>query len=278
MGTARGMRDGPLVWRRERLVPLIWRRLSLLQYRASERFGRHRRIVGAERALPVADFVDALTAYFVDRLPARTVARIGVDGCRRRARVVAALLRGLHAALKPAWWFGRFVYRLLRGHCWRMPAGATFHRRTPAGNIQVTLGGRVRLWGFACDGRRLVTYWQRMGTIPHPVQIFVHLYPPGTSPTAEDAASRRLYKDHDPAVAIAGWPRGRVFEDVVELRDVAPGDYRIDIGIIDLVRRERFEVIDTGETAVSLGWIRVPERGEQTGSAATPQEVVVAAH
>lgn len=269
MSTRSESRDPAPATPRERLAPLLCRRLSLWMYRRSERFGRHRSRSDLDELLPVPDLVDSLTVYFLDRLPARTVARIGEPGCRRRARALVSVLTFAHALARPAWRLARGAYRLVRRRGDRA-APSMFHRRAPIENVQVTLADRVELCGFAFDGASVRTYWRRIAATPHPVQIFVHLYPSGPPESQSDGAPLHLCKDHDPRCPLAEWPRGRVYEDVVELCDVPPGDYRVDIGMIDLVRLERFEDRLTGQTAVDLGWIRL-----RAPEAAAPQSARV---
>lgn len=256
MSTRSEARDHAPLTPRERLAPLLWRRFSLWMYRRSERFGRHRGRTSPEDVLPVPDLVDTLTVYFLDRLPARTVARIGVPGCRRRARALASVLTFGRALARPAWRLARGAYRLVRRRGDRA-APSSFPRRAPVENLHVTLADRVELCGFAFDGANIRTYWRRVASAPHPVQIFVHLYPSGPPDAQSGGAPLRICKDHDPHLPLTEWPRGRVYEDAVNLCDVPPGDYRVDIGMIDLVRLERFEDRLTGQTAVDLGWIRL---------------------
>lgn len=256
MSTRSESRDHAPATPRERLAPLLWRRLSLWMYRRSERFGRHRSRAAPNDLLPVPALVDALTVYFLDRLPARTTARIGVEGCRRRARALVSVLTFGHALVRPAWLLARGAIRLARRRGERA-AVPYFLRRAPIENVQVTLADRVQLCGFAFDGASIRTYWRRVTPVPHAVQIFVHLYPPGPQEMPFRGAPQRVCKDHFPRCPLAEWPRGRVYEDVVELCDVPAGDYRVDIGMIDVVRLERFEDRLTGRTAVDLGWIRL---------------------
>lgn len=237
-------RPGP----RERLWPMLWRRLSTCYYRRSGRYGRHRALVGDDQMLPLPPLEDELTMYFLDRLPSGLLGGDQMTAARRYARVFTAVIGVFVALIGIGFAAARLVKRAIRSR--PVDPHGVFVTRAPVGNAGVDLGP-VRLVGYEVNGESMTCYWQRRGSVANTCQIFVHLYPAHPN---EFGPVRHIYKDHTPDCPMHAWPKRRVYVDEVCLRDLAPGSYRIVVGIIDVVRRERFVITENGQTTVELGW------------------------
>lgn len=271
---------GPL--RRERLLPLLWRHVSLAYYRRSARHARHVQRIGSEQSLPVAPLTDLLAVYLTDRLPARLVARLGTHGIFRLAKVLRALLSVCGAlgqvgfvVLRSLFRAARALYRVFgRGGAVSPRSSPRFLRRSPAGNLNLSFGHGVTLCGYRCEADVLHCYFQRVANDVPPCEVFVHAYPERSSdaPVAADGQGRFLHLDHRPDPDVPVWPRGWVYHHEVRLAALPAGDYRIEIGLYDLHRRERLIIEENGRSSHDLGWLRVrgsrrmtPERAAHAG-------------
>lgn len=247
---------------------MLWRRLSTCYYRRSSRFGRHRALVGDDQMLPLPPLEDELTLYFLDRLPTWLLGNDQLTHARRFARVFTAAIGVIGALIGIGFAAARMVKRSISGQ----PADphGVFIERAPVGNAGIDLGP-VRLVGYEVNGESMTCYWQRRGKVANACQIFVHLYPANPS---ELGPVRHSYKDHAPVCPIAVWSKRRVYVDEVCLRDLAPGSYRIVVGVIDIIRRERFVIAESGQTTVELGWYDL--NGEPAVVTTPQKEVSVA--
>ncbi len=274
----RGLESGS-----EPLAALICRRISLAYYRRSECYARHRGRVGPENALPVPSFGDVLAVYLAQRLPAWAVAGLGSDGLQRLAHGCARVAKcgkpfalAVYVIARAGWrtlsWLRQHTPRFRR---LEPAAAAAFVKGAPSAGPRVLLGGRVLLHGGTYAENRLCCYFQRCACVPHACQIFVHLHPAGVPVRQPDEAgtgASYLYKDHDPVCPVPDWPRRRIYRDEISLADLPAGDYRVEIGLIDVVARERLICEETGRLAVDLGWVRVTAAVAETATpSAAPQ-------
>ncbi|MBU0640346.1 MAG: hypothetical protein KKB50_15895 [Planctomycetes bacterium] len=266
---------------RERLLPLLYRVISLAYYRRSERYARYREEVGSPPPLPAEPLTDLLAVYLSQRLPARWVGRLGLDGLLRCAKTLRGVLcaAGFFGLL--GFWFVRGVFRTVRrlGALGR-GAGARaapecFLKRAPVGNLNISIGQSILLRGFEYADNRLVCYFERTQPIARSCQIFVHAYPADAAALPADRIPHGQFcKDHDPVVEIQAWPRKRVYRDETWLGDLPSGDYRLEIGLVDIATLERLPMVESERSAAELGWVRVSALDE----AAPEPNLIGAAH
>ncbi len=248
------------------LFSVLARRLSFSRYRASPRYARVRALPGNEPAPAMPLLVDTLTMYLAETLPTYAVARLGPGGIARLARSTESLLkragRILRVLLQPLRWAIRQLrtiraVRAARQH--RKHVESLFMSTAPGSrNLGVMLDGRVMLEGFSAENTRARLWLRCVKPVKEHCQVFVHLYPENRDLLPPE---RRIHgylcKDHYPAIEVKNWRSDRYFRDEVALRDVPPGYYRIEAGLIDVATFRRFPVDGTSKTSIDLGWVRV---------------------
>ncbi len=251
---------------RESLLSILARRVSFSRYRASPRYARIRAIPGNEPTPAVPLLVDTITVYLAENLPMFVVARLGPAGVARLARSTESALkragRIIRALLQPLRWCLRKwrtirAVRAARQH--RKHVESLFMSATPGSrNLGVMLDGRVMLEGFSAETTRAHLWLRCVKPVSERCQVFVHLYPENRELLPPD---RRIHgylcKDHYPVIEVKNWRSDRYFRDEVVLRDVAPGYYRIEAGLIDVATFRRFPVDGTSKTSIDLGWVRI---------------------
>lgn len=250
----------------ESLLSILARRLSFSRYRASPRYARIRAIPGNEPTPAVPLLVDTLTVFFAENLPTSAVARLGPGGIARLARIADSLVkragRILRVLLLPLRW-GIHKWRTIRAvraaRQHRKHVESLFMTATPGSrNLGVMLDGRVMLEGFSAENTRARLWLRCVKPVNEHCQVFVHLYPENRDLLPPE---RRIHgylcKDHYPVIEVKNWRSDRYFRDEVGLRDVAPGYYRIEAGLIDVATFRRFPVDGTSKTSIDLGWIQI---------------------
>lgn len=266
MTTAR-TNPSPRPPRQERLLPLLCRYASQMYYRRSPRFAQHQARVGPRATLPVPPLADVLAVYLAQRLPAWFVTRYGPTGLFRIAKLLAGVLGALSLLIRPASFLAKLLWRGLKRTMHSPAADPCYVRRVPAGNAAVVLGDSVRFRGCTYADDRLCCYLERIRPVRNPGRIVVRLYPerPGALSPAS-VADGWIAKDHNPIHPLPVWPRGRAYRAAVSLADLPPGDYRVEIGLLDVVSRELLTSAENGCPLIDCGWVRVagtPPRVEQ---------------
>lgn len=250
----------------EPLLPLIWRHASLAQYRRSPR-GRREQLDPAE-AMPVLS--ELLAVWLAERLPPRLVCRLDVGGLFRLGRLMGRLMTTGANAILAAGRAARWLKRLVLAPKLAPDAAGHFIAQSPVENAQVLIGTSVLLRGYRLEPEALTCYFEATQRVANEGQIFVHLFPelPASLPP-ERAAHGCLCKDHHPAVPFTQWPRGRVIVDRTSLADVAPGYYRVCVGLVDLATVQRVPVDGQPNASIDLGWVRL---GSSPAAADVPGE------
>ncbi len=256
--------QGPIC--RDRLLPLVYRRATLTLYRRSGKHAARRLRVGTEGILPVPSMADVWAVYLSETLPPATIMRWPPSrlfrlacGINRVCRMIYSCARLAFHIVRPAWRLQRRLRQALAEHS-RVKAMDRLHfvSRPPVADLDVLIGGSVRLRGFTFEANVLRCFLQRVGPVPNRCQIFVHVYPEDAGLLPPDRAGHGFFcKDHDPALELSRWPRSRVYRDEVPFDDLPPGFHRVEIGVIDVSTLERMAVEGTDGSAVNLGWLRV---------------------
>jgi hypothetical protein len=242
----------------ERLLPLLYRYASESYYRRSPRFARHRVRVGAPATLPVPPLTDRLAVHFSQRMPTWFVARYGSVGLFRAAKLLAGALGGLGLAVKPAVFIAKLAWRGLKRTPHSPVADPHYVRRAPVGNTAVVLGDSVRFRGFTYGDDRLYCYFARIKSAGNPCRILVRIFPEFPDRLLSPGKSASYFsRDHDPVHPLPAWPRGYAYCTGVSFADLPPGDYRVEIGLLDLVSNEPLLSSETGRSMIDLGWVRV---------------------
>lgn len=257
---------------RDSLLSVLARRLSFARYRASPRYARIRAIPGNEPTPAVPLLVDTLAVFLAENLPTFAVARLGPTGIARLASYAESLLKRVGRVLRVVFQPLRWCIHKLK--LMRAVRAARQHRRhveslymsaqPGSRNLGVMLDGRVVLEGFSTESTRARLWLRCVRPVKEHCQVFVHLYPENRELLPPE---RRIHgylcKDHYPVIEVKNWRSDRYFRDEVGLRDVPPGFYRIEAGLIDVATFRRFPVDGTSKTSIDLGWVRI-------GNEATP--------
>jgi hypothetical protein len=133
-------------------------------------------------------------------------------------------------------------------------------RPDPEHPMQVEFEGPVRFLGYSFDAQHtrpgdrlpLVLYWQALANLDTDYTVFVHLRDlHNVTQTSAD------HQPYDGVVPTTHWRAGAVVKDVVWLdlpADLAPGEYRLLVGLYRVDTLERLPVRDdtSGENAVVL--------------------------
>lgn len=115
----------------------------------------------------------------------------------------------------------------------------------PAVKTDYVFGGRVRLYGYTLeeDGT-LALYWETIAPPPPGLKIFVHILTPGQPEPVAQA-------DRLPPYPTGVWGAGARVRSVhtLPLDEVPPGDYRLSVGLYDVVTLDRL-----GEAVTLAEW------------------------
>ncbi len=255
-----------VVSHRDSLLSILARRLSFSKYRASPRYARVRAIPGNQHAPAVPLLVDTLTMYLADSLPTFAVARLGPEGIARIARGTESFVKRVGWIVRTGVTPLRWGVRKLRtgraeraAHQHRKHVESLFMSATPGSrNLGVMFDGRVRLEGFKAESTRAQLWLRCVKPVHEQCQVFVHLYPENRDLLPPE---RRIHgylcKDHYPVIEVKHWRDDRYFRDEIVLRDVSPGYYRIEAGLIDVATFRRFPLDGSSKTSIDLGWVRI---------------------
>jgi len=246
---------------RERLLPLLFRYVSRTDYRRSPRFAPHQTRVGPPATLPAPPLADLLAVYLSQRLPPWFIARYSHAGVYRSAKLLTGLLGVLAFVFRPAAFLAGLTWRGLRRTTHSPAIDPCYVRRPRVGNAAVVLGDIVRFRGLACTQDRLWCYFERVRSARHPCRILVHLYPEKADLLPPDSVRNgHISISHTPAHALPTWPRRYAYSAEIPLADLAPGDYRVEIGVLDLALGKPLASAEDGRSMLDLGWVRVAGR------------------
>lgn len=131
----------------------------------------------------------------------------------------------------------------------------------PKINTQATLDGKIKLLGYDLDSIQagapisLTLYWQATEPMSERYAVFVH---------ALDATGNLIaQRDAEPVAGSApttSWLRGEVVADAYRIdlpRDLAPGDYRLIVGMYQAAQGKRLSVIETNQDSVPLANFKI---------------------
>jgi hypothetical protein len=123
-------------------------------------------------------------------------------------------------------------------------------------NVSAPLGEQITLLGYDLSaepvsggGRLRVTlYWQTQKNLTNSYTVFVHLF----------NSAGQLVAQHDSppvngAIPTTDWTAGEVITDqhLVEFADLAPGDYKLVVGLYDSMTGQRLAA-PNGDTVIQL--------------------------
>jgi hypothetical protein len=127
--------------------------------------------------------------------------------------------------------------------------------------VVATFGDRMKLLGYDLSQREsrleMTLYWQATGPMSTDWTVFVHLY----DPSSEEILTQWDARPLSGAYPTSWWREGEVIADKIalDLTDLSPGTYRLEVGLYDPSTSERLPVATTSQAADPSGRLALRE-------------------